>query len=72
MVTNIADLEVFIRVAESKVGEQHLFAADVPVSVAAEALEDLAFMGLTAATMFPGLDGVTRMIKHQMLYRKPP
>jgi hypothetical protein len=31
----------------------------------------LAFMGLTAATMFPGLDGVGRMTKLEMLQNQP-
>jgi hypothetical protein len=53
------------------VGKQHLFAADIPMSCAADALQDLAFMGLTAATMFPGLDGVSRMIRHQMFFKSP-
>jgi hypothetical protein len=73
MVTNLADVESFIRFAEKTVlGTQVLFAADVPVSCAAEALQDLSFMRLTAATMFPGLDGVTRMMKHEMVYKRPP
>jgi hypothetical protein len=48
-----------------------LFAADVPASAAAEALNDLAFMGLTASTLFPGLDGVGRMTKLNMLLDQP-
>jgi hypothetical protein len=31
-------------------------------------------MGLTAATMFPGLDGVSKMMRHQMSFKdySPP
>ena len=29
----------------------------------------VAFMGLTAATMFPGLDGICRMMKHAMSFK---
>jgi hypothetical protein len=38
------------------------------------ALEDLSYMGLTAATMFPGLDGVSKMMRHQMSFKdySPP
>jgi len=72
LVTNVADVEAFIRDVETRASEQHLFAVDVPVSCASEALQDLAFMGLTGATMFPGLDGVTRMLRHEMFYKKPP
>jgi hypothetical protein len=38
MVTNLVEIEDFIGFAESKAGEQFLFAADVPISCAAEAL----------------------------------
>jgi len=72
MVTIVVNVEDFIRNVESRIARQHLFAADVPVSGAAEALQDLAFMGLTAATMFPGLDGIALMIRHEMFYKAPP
>lgn len=68
IVTNLKDLEPFIRQLEIENNETYLLAADVPISCASEALEDLAFMGLTAASLFPGLDGVGRMLKHQMLF----
>ena len=71
MVTNVSNLEAFIRNIEIKAGMQHLFAIDIPVACGTEALQDLAFMGLTAATMFPGLDGISRMIRHEMFYKKP-
>lgn len=68
MVTNIAALESVICLAEAAQNRRFLVAADVPVSCAREALEDLAYMGLTPATLFPGLDGVCRTLKHQMIY----
>lgn len=46
-----------------------LHAVDVPISQAVKALEDLKFMGVTAATMFPGLDGACKMMRHDMLFR---
>jgi hypothetical protein len=71
MVTNIGDLEAHIRGIEARIGFTHLFAADLPASLAPEVLRDLKFMGLTAATMFPGLDGIGRMIKHDVLLNHP-
>lgn len=68
LVTNTTNVEEFIRFQEAKNEKTYLHAADIPIESAPEALEDLAFMGLTAATMFPGLDGVGRMIRHQMLF----
>ncbi|KQP12032.1 FRG domain-containing protein [Pseudorhodoferax sp. Leaf265] len=72
LVTNVADLERYLCVLEKAQGTRILVAADVPVECARSALEDLAFMGLNAATMFPGLDGVCRMMKHEMSFRRPP
>lgn len=71
LVTSIEDIESFVCTIERLANTNILFAADVPISCAGEALEDLAFMGLTAATMFPGLDGVGRMIRHKLLFRQP-
>ncbi|MBL0917693.1 MAG: FRG domain-containing protein [Hydrogenophaga sp.] len=69
LVTNIGDLEGFIRHAEEHAQTRLAYAVDVPALVAFQALEDLAFMGLTAATLFPGLDGVARAIRHKMGFR---
>jgi FRG domain len=69
LVTNVRDLEWHIRRAEVLAGKQILFAADVPRSCAVGALQDLSYMGLTAATMFPGLDGVGKMMRHQMSFK---
>jgi hypothetical protein len=69
LVTNIADVERFLCFQEERYGKKILVAADIPVTCANEALNDLQFMGLTAATMFPGLDGVCRMMKHAMLFK---
>jgi FRG domain len=69
-VTNFSDVEGFICDLEVKAKKRFLVAADIPISCASEALEDLAFMGLTASTMFPGLDGICRMIRHGMIFKK--
>jgi len=70
VVTNIASLEHLLRYLEGQMNERVMYAADVPAKFASEALEDLAFMGLTAANMFPGLDGVGRMMRHEMLFSR--
>ncbi len=69
LVTNVATPEDFIRQAEKTLNQRFLFAADIPLGLASDALEDLAFMGLTAATMFPGIDGVCKMMRHEMSFR---
>lgn len=44
-----------------------LLAVDIPIAEADKALSDLSYMGITAATLFPGIDGICRKLKHEML-----
>lgn len=70
LVSNVGNIEQFICNMEGHFQTRFLMAAEVPVSFASEALEDLAFMGLTAASLFPGLDGVCRMMRHEMTFQR--
>lgn len=67
IVTNLADVENFIVSGERTSGRQALHAIDIPIEQATVALEDLQYMGLTASTMFPGLDGICKMLRHGLL-----
>lgn len=67
VVTNVADLEDLLMLWSKRSGKPAIVAADIPISAAADALRDLRYMGLTASTLFPGLDGVCRNMRHQML-----
>jgi hypothetical protein len=69
LVTNVENVEHFLLQTGSQNGEDYLVAAEVPIECASEALEDLKYMGLTAATMFPGLDGACKMMKHAMTFK---
>jgi hypothetical protein len=68
LVTNMADVEQYVREFDEKHGTTSLIAADVPIDCCEEALRDLNFMGLNAANLFPGLDGVGKMLKHAMAF----
>jgi hypothetical protein len=70
LVSNMLDIENELIQMGKTNGKELLVAVDVPISCAIEALEDLHFMGLTAASMFPGLDGVCKMMKHKMAYKR--
>lgn len=72
LVTNVVDLELYVSGLEAQVGKKLLHAIDIPITATSEALEDLAFMGVTAATMFPGLDGIGRKLRHQMAFVHKP
>ena len=70
LVTNVATVEDYIRYLEDRDKRRFMFAVDLPIHMASQALEDLAYMGLNAATMFPGLDGVCRMMRHAMSFSR--
>lgn len=72
IVSNIAELERWLAGFRGHSGHPVLHAVDIPIACAREALEDLAFMGLTAASLFPGLDGVCRKIRHEMEFARAP
>jgi hypothetical protein len=56
-VTSVDDVERYIAECEAKFGHPFLEAFDVPVSEAAEAIADLRLMGITAGSLFPGIEG---------------
>lgn len=72
LVTNVVNLELQIGGMQASQEKPLMHAIDVPIGAAREALEDLAFMGVTAATMFPGLDGICRKLRHQMVFVRSP
>jgi hypothetical protein len=67
LVTNVAALESYICALQRSRGVVYLEAVDIPLHCAKDAMQDLEFMGLTAATMYHGLDGIGRMFQHSIL-----
>lgn len=63
MVTNVLDIESFILNLEKAKTKNFLTAIDIPVSHREEAMNDLRFMGITAGSMFPGIDGVCEELR---------
>jgi hypothetical protein len=55
-VTNADDIETYIRSRESET-TKYLWAIDLPLSDRHEVVRDLRLMGITAGSLFPGLDG---------------
>ena len=70
LVTNVSDLESFLLWGQEHAAEKFLVAVDMPVHLAVQVLEDLAYMGLHAGNLFPGLDGVSTMLKHEMVFTR--
>ena len=55
-VTNVDDIETYIRTKEAE-GKNYLWAFDLPVRGRKQITRELGYMGITAGSLFPGLDG---------------
>lgn len=69
--SNVVDIEAYFRARERERQLNSgalLEVVDVAANQAKRALADLRNMGTTAATLFPGLDGVARHLKHLQFY----
>jgi len=55
-ITNVDDIEAYIRSVEEN-GKTYLWAIDLPVADRRQVVRDLGYMGITAGSLFPGLDG---------------
>lgn len=65
MVTNLQNIETFVRYQEQQHSQQFLLPFDLPWDERSVALRDLRTMGITAGSMFPGLDGTCEQLRHQ-------
>lgn len=59
-VTNVDDVESYIRWMEQRAGKQYLRAIDLPLANREDILVELGLMGITAGSLFPGLDGACK------------
>ncbi len=62
-VTNIDDIESYVLDIESTSGIQYLRAIDIHASEREKAMRDLRFMGITAGSMFPSIDGICEELR---------
>ena len=65
-VTNIDDIESYIKSKEAN-GKTYLWAIDLPVSERRTVVHELSYMGITAGSLFPGLDGACEELKERNL-----
>ena len=63
-VTNVDDIESYIKSKESQ-DKTYLSAIDLPVQDREKVLQELRYMGITAGSMFPGLDGACEELKER-------
>lgn len=62
--TNVDDVESYIKTKESN-GKNYLWAIDLPVNERNKVMKELTYMGITAGSMFPGLDGACEELKER-------
>jgi hypothetical protein len=63
--TNIDDIEAYILSKQQKGDTKYLMAIDIPAKERAVAMRDLQVMGITAGSMFPGVDGVCEELRER-------
>ena len=64
-VTNIDDIETYIRSKDSTGEKKYLSAIDLPLRERRRVMQDLSVMGITAGSLFPGLDGACEALKQR-------
>jgi FRG domain len=63
-ITNVDDMESHILSNEHK-DRKYLWAIDLPISDRSLVVEELRYMGITAGSLFPGLDGACEELKER-------
>ena len=61
--TNIDDIETYLKNRETVAGKQYLKVIDLPSSERNLVMHELRLMGITAGSLFPGIDGACEEIK---------
>lgn len=61
-ITNVDDIESYIKSLETP-DKQYLFAIDLPVRDRNKVFQELEYMGITAGSLFPGLDGACEELR---------
>ena len=64
-VTNVDDIETYIRQKEETSKRKYLSAIDLPIAERKMVIQELSYMGITAGSLFPGLDGACEELKER-------
>ena len=64
-VTNIDDIEAYILAREEADDIKYIRAIEIPARERENAMNDLKFMGITAGSMFPSIDGVCEELREK-------
>lgn len=66
--SNTDDIEAYIRSCEETTGKTYLSAIDLPADQRRDVMVELSLMGITAGSLFPGLDGACEELKGRMFH----
>jgi hypothetical protein len=64
-ISNVDDLETYIAEVERARGHTYLSVIDLPISQRDIVMQELALMGITAGSLFPGLDGACEALRER-------
>ena len=64
-VTNLNDIEGYILEKETETGVRFPETIDIPANEREVAMRDLRFMGITAGSMFPSIEGVCEELRER-------
>jgi FRG domain len=62
--SNIDDIESYVKSKESE-SKRYLSAIDLPIEDRDQVMRDLSYMGITAGSLFPGLDGACEELRER-------
>lgn len=65
-VTNIDDIETYVGKREDEHKCRYLWAIDISQSERNKVIKELSYMGITAGSMFPGLDGACEELREKL------
>jgi hypothetical protein len=65
VVTNVDDIETYIKERETQKGTSYLRAIDLPATERRHVMQELALMGINAGSLFPGLDGACEQLRER-------
>ncbi|MFZ2004266.1 MAG: hypothetical protein WAV02_04225, partial [Stellaceae bacterium] len=63
--SNVDDIETYISEREAQSGRTYLTAIDLPLADRRRVMDELSYMGITAGSLFPGLDGACEEIRER-------
>jgi hypothetical protein len=66
--TNVDDIETYLAACGDQRGKPYLFAIDLPADERKKVMGELSLMGITAGSLFPGLDGTCEELKGRLFH----